>query len=156
MPLSEVTDEHAAVPASDANGASGEENDDVDQAPEVSAPLASIAPEATPRISTCYSMALELDAFVARTAAEAPRTHAWLADHAQRASATLVLHLTESVRHQGDDRLRFLAMARAAALEVDAVLTLLANRGVCTRRRRAAARDATMRLVDALARASEA
>jgi len=149
IPTPEITDEHLAASAAGAEVAPLIEPPSPHPDPDTLLPPGA---EGEPRISTCYSMALALDALVTHTVADVPRVHAWLADHAQRASALLVLHLAESVCRSGDDQDRFLDMARASALEVDAVLTLLAHRGVCSRRRRREARDVTMRLVASLGR----
>ncbi len=94
-----------------------------------------------------YGVAVALDAAVIGIARRAPRGHAWLADQAQRASASVVLNLAEAMGREGADRARTLRIARGSALEVDASLTLLAARGACGAAARAEAKSLNLRVV---------
>jgi len=78
-----------------------------------------------------YTAAVELDALVVALTRSAPRGHAWLGDQAQRASASVVLNLAEALGREGADRARMLRISKGSALELDAALTLLAQRGAC-------------------------
>lgn len=94
-----------------------------------------------------YRVAVELDGLVVALVRRAPRGHAWLGDQAQRASASTVLNLAEAMGREGADRARALRIARGSALEVDAALTLLAQRGACALGGRQDARALTLRVV---------
>ncbi len=99
-----------------------------------------------------YRVAVALDALVVRVARAAPRGHGWLADQAQRASGSAVLNLAEAVGREGADRARCLRISRGSALELDAALTLLEQRGACPSAVRAQARELSERLVAMLTR----
>ena len=94
-----------------------------------------------------YRVAVALDAAVVAVARRAPRGHAWLGDQAQRASASVVLNLAEAMGREGADRARALRIARGSALEVDAALTLLSQRGGCSPSARAEVRSLNLRVV---------
>ena len=94
-----------------------------------------------------YSVAVELDGAVVAIAHRAGRGHAWLADQAMRASASVVLNLAEALGREGADRARALRIARGSALEVDAALTLMQHRGACREAERKAAKSLTVRVV---------
>lgn len=94
-----------------------------------------------------YSAAVTLDGLVVALARAAPRGHAWLGDQAQRASASVVLNLAEALGREGADRARMLRIAKGSALELDAALTLLAQRGACRLVARDEARTLTVRVV---------
>lgn len=94
-----------------------------------------------------YRVAVELDGIVVGLVRRAPRGHAWLGDQAQRASASTVLNLAEALGREGADRARALRIARGSALEVDAALTLLAQRGGCADAGRRDARALSLRVV---------
>ena len=102
-----------------------------------------------------YSAALELDGLVVAIARRAPRGHAWLGDQAQRASASVVLNLAEAMGREGADRARTLKIARGSALEVDAALSLLRQRGACDRASRNEARALNVRVVAMLTKLRE-
>ncbi|MBI4911273.1 MAG: four helix bundle protein [Acidobacteria bacterium] len=94
-----------------------------------------------------YAAAVELDAAVIALARRAGRGHGWLCDQAVRASASVVLNLAEGMGREGLDRARALRIARGSALELDAALTLLLNRGACREAERVAAKRFTVRVV---------
>lgn len=94
-----------------------------------------------------YAAAVALDGLVVAIARSAPRGHAWLGDQAQRASASVVLNLAEAIGREGADRARMLRIAKGSALELDAALTLLAQRGACRVAARVEARGLTVRVV---------
>ncbi len=94
-----------------------------------------------------YTAAVELDALVVALTRSAPRGHAWLGDQAQRASASVVLNLAEALGREGADRARMLRISKGSALELDAALTLLAQRGACRMAGRREARGLTVRVV---------
>ncbi|MBI4913339.1 MAG: four helix bundle protein [Acidobacteria bacterium] len=97
-----------------------------------------------------YAAAVELDAAVIALTRRAGRGHGWLADQATRASASVVLNLAEGMGREGLDRARTLRIARGSALELDAALTLLLNRGACREAERVAAKRLTVRIVSML------
>ena len=99
-----------------------------------------------------YCVAVQLDGLVVALVRRAPRGHAWLGDQAQRASASTVLNLAEALGREGADRARALRIARGSALEVDAALTLLTQRGACNPASRSEARTLTLRVVAMLTR----
>ena len=99
-----------------------------------------------------YCVAVQLDGLVVALVRRAPRGHAWLGDQAQRASASTVLNLAEALGREGADRARALRIARGSALEVDAALTLLTQRGACNPVGRSEARALTLRVVAMLTR----
>jgi four helix bundle protein len=72
-----------------------------------------------------------------------------------RASGSAVLNLTEGQGRTGADRARAMRIARGSALETDAALTLLANRGACSPEHRAKARALSVRLVAMLTRLAQ-
>ena len=78
-----------------------------------------------------YTVAVELDGVVVGITHKAGRGHAWIADQAMRASASVVLNLAEALGREGADRARTLRIARGSALELDAALTLMLHRGAC-------------------------
>ena len=94
-----------------------------------------------------YGVAVELDAAVVAITQRAGRGHAWIADQAMRASASVVLNLAEALGREGADRARALRIARGSALELDAALTLMLHRGACREAARAAAKGLTLRVV---------
>ena len=94
-----------------------------------------------------YTATVALDAIVVAITRSAPRGHAWLGDQAQRASASVVLNLAEALGREGADRARMLRIAKGSALELDAALTLLAQRGACRSAARVEARTLTVRVV---------
>ncbi len=97
-----------------------------------------------------YRVADALDVEVVALARRAPRGHAWLADQAQRASASAGLNLVEAMGRRGADRAHFLRISKGSGLEVDAALTRLLRRGACDLASRAKARELTVRLVQML------
>ena len=99
-----------------------------------------------------YRVAVQLDGLVVALVRRAPRGHAWLGDQAQRASASTVLNLAEALGREGADRARALRIARGSALEVDAALTLLTQRGAFNPASRSEARALTLRVVAMLTR----
>lgn len=102
-----------------------------------------------------YSVAVALDAAIVTIARRAPRGHAWLGDQAQRASASVVLNLAEAMGREGADRARALRISRGSALELDAALTLLTQRGACSPAARSEARSLNLRIVAMLTRLRE-
>ena len=94
-----------------------------------------------------YRLAVELDGAVVAIAHRSGRGHAWLADQAMRASASVVLNLAEALGREGADRARALRIARGSALELDAALTLMLHRGACREAERKAAKSLTVRVV---------
>ena len=94
-----------------------------------------------------YTVALELDGAVVAITHKAGRGHAWIADQAMRASASVVLNLAEALGREGADRARALRIARGSALELDAALTLMLHRGACRAAERQAAKELTVRMV---------
>ncbi len=94
-----------------------------------------------------YSVAVELDGAVVGITRKAGRGHAWIADQAMRASASVVLNLAEALGREGADRARALRIARGSALELDAALTLMRHRGACRDSERNAAKGLTVRVV---------
>jgi four helix bundle protein len=94
-----------------------------------------------------YRIAVELDGAVVAITHRAGRGHAWLADQATRASASVVLNLAEALGREGADRARALRIARGSALELDAALTLMLQRGACRAEERNAAKSLTVRMV---------
>jgi len=102
-----------------------------------------------------FAVAVELDGVVVALVRLAPRGHAWLGDQAQRASASVVLNLAEALGREGSDRARMLRISKGSALELDAALTLLANRGACAKTTREKARSLTLRVVAMLTRLRE-
>lgn len=99
-----------------------------------------------------YGVAVALDGCVVAIARKAGRGHGWLSDQAHRASASVVLNLAEALGREGADRARALRIARGSALELDAALTLLSNRGGCAQADRLQARTLTVRVVAMLSR----
>ena len=99
-----------------------------------------------------YVAAVALAVVVVGLVRRAPRGHGWLGDQAQRASASTVLKLAEALGREGADRARALHIARGSALELDAALTLLSQRGACRPEARAHARRLTVRGVAILTR----
>jgi four helix bundle protein len=97
-----------------------------------------------------YAVAVELDGVVVGIAHQARRGHGWLSDQAMRASASVVLNLAEALGREGADRARALRIARGSALELDAALTLMLNRGACRMEARNAAKALTVRVVSML------
>jgi four helix bundle protein len=102
-----------------------------------------------------YNVAIELDGRVVAIARRAPRGHAWLGDQAQRASASVVLNIAEAMGREGADRARTLKIARGSALEVDAALSLLLQRGACDIASRREARGLNLRVVAMLTKLRE-
>lgn len=94
-----------------------------------------------------YAAAVELDRLVVTLTRSAPRGHAWLGDQAQRASASVVLNLAEALGRDGADRARMLRISKGSALELDAALTLLTQRGACRSAARVEARTLNVRVV---------
>ena len=94
-----------------------------------------------------YAVTVELDGAVVSIARKAGRGHAWLADQAMRASASVVLNLAEALGREGADRARALRISRGSALELDAALTLMLHRGACREAERVAAKTLTVRVV---------
>jgi four helix bundle protein len=94
-----------------------------------------------------FGVAVELDGAVVAIARKAGRGHAWLADQAMRASASVVLNLAEALGREGLDRARALRIARGSALELDAALTLMLHRGACRAEARKAAKLLNVRAV---------
>lgn len=94
-----------------------------------------------------FAAAVELDSVVVSLCRRAGRGHGWLCDQASRASASVVLNLAEALGREGLDRARALRIARGSALELDAALTLLLNRGACHAAERNAAKSLTVRVV---------
>ena len=94
-----------------------------------------------------YRLAVELDGAVVAIAHKAGRGHAWIADQAMRASASVVLNLAEALGREGADRARALRIARGSALELDAALTLMLHRGACREGERRVAKVLTVRVV---------
>jgi len=94
-----------------------------------------------------YTVAVELDTAVVGITQRAGRGHAWIADQAMRASASVVLNLAEALGREGADRARALRIARGSALELDAALTLMLHRGACRDAGRKAAKALTVRVV---------
>ena len=94
-----------------------------------------------------FSVAVELDGTVVAIAHKAGRGHAWLANQAMRASASVVLNLAEALGREGADRARALRIARGSVLELDAALTLMLHRGACRVEERKAAKGLTVRVV---------
>jgi four helix bundle protein len=94
-----------------------------------------------------YGVAVELDGAVVAIAHKSGRGHAWLADQAMRASASVVLNLAEALGREGADRARALRIARGSALELDAALTLMLHRGAYRTEERKAAKALTVRVV---------
>ncbi len=94
-----------------------------------------------------YAVAVELDGAVVGISRKAGRGHAWIADQAMRASASVVLNLAEALGREGADRARALRIARGSALELDAALTLMLHRGACREAERSAAKGLTVRVV---------
>ena len=78
-----------------------------------------------------FAVAVELDGAVVAIAHKTGRGHAWIADQAMRASASVVLNLAEALGREGSDRARALRIARGSALELDAALTLMLHRAAC-------------------------
>ena len=94
-----------------------------------------------------FSVAIELDGAVVAIAHKSGRGHAWIADQAMRASASVVLNLAEALGREGADRARALRIARGSALELDAALTLMRHRGACREAERNVAKLLTVRVV---------
>ena len=94
-----------------------------------------------------YRLAVELDGAVVAIAHKAGRGHAWIADQAMRASASVVLNLAEALGREGADRARALRIARGSALELDAALTLMLHRGACRAGERQVVKALTVRVV---------
>ena len=94
-----------------------------------------------------FGVAVELDGAVVAIAHRSGRGHAWIADQAMRASARVVLNLAEALGREGADRARALGIARGSALELDAALTLMLNRGAGREAQRRAAKGLTVRVV---------
>ena len=94
-----------------------------------------------------FAVAVELDGAVVGIAHRSGRGHAWIADQAMRASASVVLNLAEALGREGADRARALRIARGSALELDAALTLMLHRGACRAAERQAAKELTVRMV---------
>ena len=94
-----------------------------------------------------YAVAIELDGAVVGITRKAGRGHAWIADQAMRASASVVLNLAEALGREGADRARALRIARGSALELGAALTLMLHRGACRDSDRSAAKGLTVRVV---------
>jgi four helix bundle protein len=94
-----------------------------------------------------FAVAVGLDSAVVAIAHKAGRGHAWIADQAMRASASVVLNLAEALGREGADRARALRIARGSALELDAALTLMLHRGACRVAERNAAKALTVRVV---------
>lgn len=94
-----------------------------------------------------FAVAVELDGAVVAIAHRSGRGHAWIADQAMRASASVVLNLAEALGREGADRARALRIARGSALELDAALTLMLHRGACRDAERCAAKGLTVRVV---------
>ena len=94
-----------------------------------------------------YAVAIELDGAVVGITRKAGRGHAWIADQAMRASASVVLNLAEALGREGADRARALRIARGSALELDAALTRMLHRGACREADRKAAKGLTVRVV---------
>ncbi len=94
-----------------------------------------------------FAVAVDLDRAVVAIAPKAGRGHAWIADQAARASASVVLNLAEALGREGADRARALRIARGSALELDAALTLTLNRGACRAAERGEAKTLNVRVV---------
>ena len=94
-----------------------------------------------------FTIAVELDAAVVAIAHRSGRGHAWIADQAMRASASVVLNLAEALGREGADRTRALRIARDSALELDAALRLMLHRSACRDGERKAAKGLTVRVV---------
>jgi len=94
-----------------------------------------------------FTVAVELDGAVVAIAHRSGRGHAWIADQAMRASASVVLNLAEALGREGADRARALRIARGSALELDAALTLMLHRGACRMEERRSAKGLTVRVV---------
>ncbi len=94
-----------------------------------------------------FAVAIELDSAVVAIAHKSGRGHAWIADQAMRASASVVLNLAEALGREGADRARALRISRGSALELDAALTLMRHRGACREAERKAAKGLTVRVV---------
>ena len=94
-----------------------------------------------------FTVAVQLEGPVVAIARRAGRGHAWLADQAMRASASVVLNLAEALGREGMDRDRAMRIARGSALELDAALTLMQHRGACRAEELQAAKGLTVRLV---------
>ena len=94
-----------------------------------------------------FAVAIELDGAVVGITRKGGRGHAWIADQAMRASASVVLNLAEALGREGADRARALRIARGSALELDAALTLMLHRGACRESERNAAKGLTVRVV---------
>ena len=94
-----------------------------------------------------FAVAVELDGAVVAIAHKSGRGHAWIADQAMRASASVVLNLAEALGREGADRARALRIARGSALELDAALTLMRVRSACREAKRSAAKGLTVRVV---------
>ena len=94
-----------------------------------------------------YTVAVALDGAVVAIARKAWRGHGWLCDQAVRASASVVLNLAEALGREGLDRARALPIARGSALELDAALTLMLQRGACRVEARNPAKGLTVRVV---------
>jgi four helix bundle protein len=94
-----------------------------------------------------FTVAVQLEGPVVAIARRAGRGHAWLADQAMRASASVVLNLAEALGREGADRVRALRIARGSALELDAALTLMLHRGACRAAERQAAKALNVRAV---------
>ena len=94
-----------------------------------------------------FGVSVALDGAVVAIAHKAGRGHAWLADQAMRASASVVLDLAEALGREGADRARALRIAGGSALELDAALTLMLHRGACRAGERQAAKGLTVRVV---------
>ena len=94
-----------------------------------------------------FAVAVELDGAVVAIAHRSGRGHAWIADQAMRASASVVLNLAEALGREGADRARALRIARGSALELDAALTLMLHRGACREAEWKTAKALTVRMV---------
>jgi len=94
-----------------------------------------------------FVVAVELDGGEVAITHRAGRGHAWIADQAMRASASVVLNLAEALGREGADRARALPSARGSALELDAALTLMLHRGACREAERKSAKALTVRVV---------
>ena len=94
-----------------------------------------------------HGVAVELDSAVVAIAQRAGGSHAWIADPALRARASVVLNLAEALGREGANRARALRIARGSALELDAALTLMLHRGACREAERKAAKGLTVRVV---------
>ena len=94
-----------------------------------------------------FTVAVGLDGAVLGIAHKAGRGHAWIADQAMRAGASVVLNLAEALGREGADRAWALRIARGSALELDAALTLMLHRGACREAERSAAKALTVCVV---------